>query len=149
METPTTSPASAGFYVTGGTLKRDAPSYVKREADQELHDALREGKFCYVLTSRQMGKSSLMVRTAVRLREEGVQVAVLDLTALGTNLKVEQWYLGLLNRVGQQLDLEDELDAYWEEHRERSPMQRWTGALREVVLEKFTGSVVILIDEID
>ena len=149
MGTPTTPLAAASFYVTGGTLKRDAPSYVKRHADEELHQSLREGKFCYVLTSRQMGKSSLMVRTAVRLREEGVQVAVLDLTALGTNLKVEQWYLGLLNRVGQQLDLEDELDDYWEEHRERSPLQRWTGALREVVLEKFRGSVVMLIDEID
>ena len=149
MDTSTTPLAAASFYVTGGTLKRDAPSYVKRHADEELHQSLREGKFCYVLTSRQMGKSSLMVRTAVRLREEGVQVAVLDLTALGTNLKVEQWYLGLLNRVGQQLDLEDELDEYWEEHRERSPLQRWTGALREVVLDKFRGSVVMLIDEID
>ena len=150
MGTPTTTPlATASFYVTGGTLKRDARCYVTRHADEELHQSLRDGKFCYVLTSRQMGKSSLMVRTAVRLREEGAQVAVLDLTALGTNLKVEQWYLGLLNRVGQQLDLEDELDDYWEEHRERSPMQRWTGALREVVLEKFRGPVVMLIDEID
>ena len=149
METATTTPTTTSFYVTGGTLKRDAPSYVKRQADQELHDSLRDGKFCYVLTSRQLGKSSLMVRTAVRLREEGVEVAVVDLTALGTNLKVEQWYLGLLNRVGQQLDLEDELDDYWQKHRERSPMQRWTGALREVVLEKLRGPVVMLIDEID
>ncbi|HUJ41528.1 MAG TPA: AAA-like domain-containing protein [Candidatus Acidoferrales bacterium] len=149
MGTPTTTLATASFYVTGGTLKRDARCYVKRHADEDLYQSLRDGKFCYVLTSRQMGKSSLMVRTAVRLREEGAQVAVLDLTALGTNLKVEQWYLGLLNRVGQQLDLEDELDDYWEEHRERSPLQRWTGALREVVLEKYRSPVVMLIDEID
>ena len=35
--------------------------------------ALREfdsGEFCYALTARQMGKSSLMVRAAARLREE-------------------------------------------------------------------------------
>ena len=61
-----------------------------------------------VLTARQMGKSSLMVRTANRLREEGVNVAVLDLTAVGQNLTLVQWYRGLALRIGQQLELEEE-----------------------------------------
>ena len=96
------------FYVTGGTLRPDAPSYIERQADKELCDGLLRGEFCYVLTSRQMGKSSLMVRTVKRLREEGVAVAVLDLTAIGQNLTIEQWYDGLISRLGQQLDLEEE-----------------------------------------
>ena len=57
------------FYVVGGTMLPDAPSYVERNADKELFNALTNGEFCYVLTSRQMGKSSLMIRTASRLRE--------------------------------------------------------------------------------
>ena len=61
-----------------------------------------------MLTARQMGKSSIMVRTAARLRENGARVAVLDLTSLGQNLTAEQWYNGLIERAGQQFRLEDE-----------------------------------------
>ena len=75
---PAAATAMPGFYITGGTLRRDAPCYVERSADAELYGSLREGRFCYVLTARQMGKSSLMVRTAARLREEAGGVAVLD-----------------------------------------------------------------------
>src|SRR5438552_14280892 len=122
------SPLASSFYTAGGTLRPDAPSYVERQADRDLYDALKEGEFCYVLTSRQMGKSSLMVRTAVRLREEGVSVAVLDLTAIGQNLSAEQWYDGLLGRVGQQLKLESELEQFWLDHERLSPLQRFTRA---------------------
>ena len=74
------------FYITGGTLPRDAPSYIERQADADLLEGLRQGQFCYVLTSRQMGKSSLMVRTVMRLRQERVTCVVLDLTSIGQNL---------------------------------------------------------------
>src|SRR6185436_19566596 len=73
----------APFFVTGGTLRQDAQSYVARAADAEVLEALRAGYFCYVLTSRQMGKSSLMVRAAAQLRAERLAVVVLDLTGIG------------------------------------------------------------------
>src|SRR5438067_7039572 len=99
------SSPSSPFFVTGGTLPPDAPSYVERRADRELYEALSRGEFCYVLDSRQMGKSSLMVRTAARLRAEGFQVAVLDLTKAGQNVTPEQWYYGLLGYLGHQIHL--------------------------------------------
>ena len=145
IETQLDSP----FYVTGGTLSRDALCYVTRQADQELYDCLRKGRFSYVLTARQMGKSSLMVRTASRLRDEGVGVVVLDLTAIGQNLSAEQWYGGLLTQMGQQLGLEDELEEFWDTHAGLGPLQRWMQALRRVVLPRYPGRVVIFIDEID
>ena len=86
------SKLGSSFYITGGTLPRDASSYVERTADAELLARLRIGQFCYVLTSRQMGKSSLMVQTVARLRHENVVCAVIDLTAIGQNLDVERWY---------------------------------------------------------
>jgi WD40 repeat protein len=137
------------FYVVGGTLQRDAPCYVERQADEDLYSCLSQGKFCYVLTSRQMGKSSLMVRTAARLRVQGTGVAVLDLTAIGQNVTAEQWYDGLLARIGQQLDLEDELEEFWLSHGRLGPLQRWSRAIREVVLPRYVRQVAIFVDEID
>jgi hypothetical protein len=146
--TPDRSSAT-GFYVVGGTLRRDAASYVARDADIRILESLKQGDFCYVLTARQMGKSSLMVRTASRLRSEQAHVVVLDLTALGQNLTIEQWYNGLLERIGEQLDLEGELEQAWLRQEHLGPLQRWMRVVREVLLSKRAGNIVIFIDEID
>src|SRR5687768_12260387 len=131
---------AAPYYVTGGTVPRGASCYVTRAADDELYHGLLHGDFCYVLTARQTGKPSLMVRTAARLREAGVAVAVLDLTAVGSNLTPEEWYDGLLSMLGRQLDLSDELEAFWLDERQEierlGPLQRWIRALQEVVLAR-------------
>src|SRR5579872_3147538 len=141
--------AQADFYVTGGTLRSDAPSYVERLADRELYEGLLRGEFCYVLTARQMGKSSLMVRTVGRLRRAGLGVAVLDLTAIRQNLSSEQWYGGMLLQLGQRLNLEDELIDFWQAQPRVGPLQLWIKAIREVVLPRYPGRLVIFIDEID
>lgn len=140
---------TASFFVTGGALQADAGCYVARAADHQLLEALRRSEFCYVLTSRQMGKSSLMVRTAVQLREEGSAVVILDLTAIGQNLVVDQWYFSLLCHVGEKLNLEAEMEAYWDANQRRAPLHRFMGALRDVYLERKRKPLVIFVDEID
>src|SRR5205807_3583325 len=116
---------------------------------EELYCALRGGEFCYVLTSRQMGKSSLMVRTAVRMRAEGVKVISLDLTAFGQNITPEQWYDGMRDRLGRQLGLSREIDAYWERASSMGPLQRLMQVIGEVVLPRIDVPLVIFVDEID
>jgi tetratricopeptide (TPR) repeat protein len=137
------------FFVTGGALQADAGSYVPRGADSELLEALGRGEFCYVLTSRQMGKSSLMIRTAVALRDQGSAVVILDLTAIGQNLDVEQWYFSMLCHVGEKLGVETEMESYWDANMRRAPLHRFMGALREVYLEHKRKPLIIFVDEID
>lgn len=137
------------FFVVGGTLHQESPSYIKRPADDELYEAASAGEFCYVLTARQMGKSSLMVRTARRLDEKQVKSVIIDLTKIGTGMPAEQWYLGLLVSISAQLNLQIRPQAWWQTHEDFSPVQRFTEFLHNVVLTEIKQPVVIFIDEID
>ena len=66
------------IYIVGGTVQAGGGIYVPRHADEELLELCRQRVFTYILTSRQMGKSSLMVRTAERLADEDIQSVVID-----------------------------------------------------------------------
>lgn len=141
---------SGPFFVSGGTMSSDAGSYVERSADAVLLTNLLAGKFCYVLNSRQMGKSSLCVRTMGRLHEADVATAFVDLTKLGgKNVTVEQWYAGIGMEIGRSLALRKEFLTYWSEHERVSPMQRLFGVLRDVALEKLHKPLAVFLDEID
>src|SRR5262249_40692016 len=138
------------FFVTGGTMMPGAPSYIERQADRELYECLLAGKYCYVLTARQMGKSSLTARTAVKLRDTGVGAVVIDLAAIGHNLTVEQWYGSVLSWAGRGIGLsESELERAWNSQPLLSPVQRWLRILREIILPRYPGSLVIFVDEVD
>jgi hypothetical protein len=142
-------PDPSNFFVTGGALSSDAPSYVERQADRELVEALHAGEFCYVLTARQMGKSSLMVRAVSRLRAEGIDAAVVDLTAIGLHVSVDQWYRGILTELSEQLGLESAFDAHWHQHANLAPTHRWLRVLRDVFGSGRSRPLVIFFDEID
>src|SRR5262249_54860287 len=73
----------------------------------------------------------------------------LDLTAIGQNLTAEQWYDGLLTQIGQQLELDEEMEEFWDARPKLGPLQRWMQAIRRVLLPRYPGPVVIFVDEID
>ena len=86
------------FFTTGGTVQAEDGVYLQRPADKELLQLCQAGKFVYILTARQMGKSSLMMATAESLWQKNILSLIIDLQAIGTLPTVEQWYLGLLEK---------------------------------------------------
>ncbi|MCZ8055605.1 MAG: hypothetical protein O9329_12790, partial [Microcystis sp. LE19-12.2C] len=81
-------------YRVGGSLAYNHPTYIERNADQELLTALKNGQFCYIFNCRQMGKSSLRVRVTHILQQSGMDCAAVDITSIGSNDNLSQWYNG-------------------------------------------------------
>jgi hypothetical protein len=69
----------------GGSVDPEEDVYIVRPADGEVFDLLKQGEYCNLLCSRQMGKTSLLLRTKARLAAGGVKTASVD---VGGNLGI-------------------------------------------------------------
>jgi WD40 repeat protein len=140
-------------YQIGGSLAVDAPCYVSRQADEELLEYLKNGDFCYVFNSRQMGKSSLLVRTSKILREKGWQTATIDMTAMGSEMITpEQWYWGMISRLWRTFKLNKYINfTEWIEEKNSISIIDRLGLFIEEILLKYLPdtSIAIFVDEID
>ncbi|HKQ89977.1 MAG TPA: AAA-like domain-containing protein [Blastocatellia bacterium] len=136
------------IYTVGGTVQAGGGLYLSRRADDELLNLCRQGAFAYILTARQMGKSSLMVRTANRLAGEKIRSVMIDLTQIGAHVTPEQWYLGLLAIIEDQLALGVNAAKWWESNANLSGAQRMTKFFEEVLLKEVAEPVVVFVDEI-
>ena len=137
-------------YNFSGTLLIDDHTYVERPADTLLYQGLKNGKFCYVLNSRQTGKSSLRVRVMERLKQEGWQCASIDLSMIiSQSSSEEQWYVGMLSRLQKNFNLNIHVGNWWREHELLSNLDRFTEFIESVLLKEILENIVIFIDEIE
>jgi hypothetical protein len=142
---------ATNFYYVGGSVPLDAPSYIKREADDLFYNYLKNGQYCYVLNSRQMGKSSLWVQTQKRLQEDNIDCATTDLSSSGKNISEDIWYRVLFEQLVKRFDLSirDKQQAWWDERAYKSPINRLDEFVEEILLKEVSRPIVICFDEID
>lgn len=137
------------MYEFSGNLPLNSPTYVEREADENLYKALISGKFCCVLSPRQTGKSSLKVRTIQRLETEGFDCIDIDLNMIGKDITIDQWYATVIDCLATRINPPDfNVTSWCNLYREQSAVYR----LRKFIEEKLVphpNKIVIFVDEID
>jgi CHASE2 domain-containing sensor protein len=137
-------------YQIGGSLPAQAPTYVERKADQQFFQALLARDYCAVLDARQMGKSSLRIRTMTKLQEQGVVCGVLELLGIGSQeITPTQWYGGMIQMLISNFGLQVNRRAWIQAHADLSPVQRLREFIDQVLLVQIAQPVVIFIDEVD
>jgi ABC-type branched-subunit amino acid transport system substrate-binding protein len=139
-------------YRTGGSVPLNSPTYIKRQADEDLYQALMDGEFCYVLTPRQMGKSSLRVRVMQQLQNQGLKCSAIDLTGIGSkDITPNQWYYGILKQILKDLNLLEvfDLKKFWKENQELGWLQRLNEFVDIILLKHISENIIVFVDEID
>ena len=127
----TSSESNNYEYQVGGSLKVTAPSYVMRQADLNLYEALIKGQFCYVYN----------------------RCVSIDITSIGSkNITVEQWYKGFASELWRGFNLLGKVNfkSWWQEQNGLSPLQRLSRFIEEILLVQLPDqNLFIFIDEID
>lgn len=137
-------------YQIGGSLADHHPTYVERDADDKLFQAVLMGKLCYISNARQTGKSSLKVQIIYRLREQGLISLDINLQGLvETGMSSESFYFTLCKEIIDNLPIEFDLNSWWQQQSNLSRLYCFQKFIEEVALQNNDNNIVIFIDEID
>jgi WD40 repeat protein len=135
-------------YTVGGAVSAEDGFYIARQADEQLLQLCRNRVYAYVLAPRQVGKTSLMYRTAAQLLEEQITPISIDLTEVGKDPVAERWYSSILEIIAREAPLEVDVAQWWQEQSGTSSL-RLSRFFREVLLREIVTPIIIFIDEID
>jgi hypothetical protein len=144
------------FYKYGGGLNPHTPSYVKRFADDQLYELLKQNYFCYVFNCRQMGKSSLQAQVKMRLEAtnaQGNQCVYLTLQEMDCSQSISenQWYREFSKKIFRNLNLQKQTDfnECWSRFSGQGAISSFSDFMAEILLPSTSSNLVIFIDEID
>ena len=141
---------SAPLPPPGGSLDADDPRYIRRDADDVASRLIaQQGVTLVIKGSRQMGKSSLLVRTLSAAIDLGKRPALIDFQMLGqdTLRSSGTFFRRLAESVADQLELPQDVSQFWDTG--LSASQNFTRYMEKQILQALGVSLVFAIDEAD
>lgn len=133
-----------------GSMDPESTFYVQRQGDQIALGAIqRQGVTVTIKGPRQMGKSSLLLKTVDQAIQADKRVAYIDFqlfddAALGD---ADRFYQQFCLTITQQLELPSRIDDFWLE--ELGNNQRCTRYMQTYVLKELQQPFVLAMDEVD
>jgi hypothetical protein len=133
-----------------GTMELNSPIYIERDSDAIALAAIQQsGVTITIKAPRQMGKSSLLIRTMTAAQRAEKRVVFLDFQlfdhgALGDS---DRFFREFATWLTYELDIEDKVAEYWQNPLGNS--QRCTRYLERHVLPTVDGSLVLAMDEVE
>lgn len=131
----------AKLFHWGGNLDPNSPVYIKRNEDEKLAEHIACGDFVTVMAPRQMGKTSMLLRTRKFLTMAGMSIAYIDLSpAREENLT--SWLAYVASSITEQLLPPNDYPPLPTSHLE------FIQFLRAVATQLSNSRICIMLDEI-
>ena len=143
-------PYAAPLPVPGGTLDVEDPWYLPRPTDATALAVIRQpGQTLTIKGPRQMGKSSLLMRTVKSGVDIGKRVALLDFQLVDdkTKANADLFFKRFVSSIAEQLELPDTVDEVWDDG--FSNPQNSTRYVERHILQALDTACVLAIDETD
>lgn len=135
-----------------GTMDVESKFYIEREnADSVALDAIKRpgGITLTIKAPRQMGKSSLLIRTMTSAAETGKQIAFLDFQLIdkATLSDAELFFKQFCYWITEALEMDDKVNEYW--NNPLGHVQRCTRYMSKHILSSLDSPLVLAMDEVD
>jgi len=143
-------PYAAPLPVPGGALDIDDKWYLPRPADATaLALAAQPGQTLTIKGPRQMGKSSLLMRTVKAGLDGGKRLALLDFQLVDEATKADAglFFRRFASSIAEQLELPDNAEEHWDTG--YSDPQNCTRYVERDILQVLNAPCMIAIDETD
>ena len=133
-----------------GSMDPESQFYVERQGDQIALGAIqRQGVTVTIKGPRQMGKSSLLLKTVDQAIQADKRVAYIDFqlfddAALGD---ADRFYQQFCLTITEQLELPNRIEDFWQD--ELGNNQRCTRYMQTYVLRELKHPFVLAMDEVD
>ncbi|MDJ0706752.1 MAG: AAA-like domain-containing protein [Leptolyngbyaceae cyanobacterium MO_188.B28] len=133
-----------------GTIDLESQFYVEREADRIALDTIqRQGVTITIKGPRQMGKSSLLIRTMDAAMQAGKRAVFLDFQLFDKAVleSANRFFPQFCNWLTDELNLEDKVTEYWQ--RPLGNSQRCTRYMGRYLLKRLNSPLVLAMDEVE